>query len=262
MVENPLLPDAELRALLALLKRAARSGTAQQQRAAQARRTPPRKRPEAKSPEAVAGREALLAGTLLQLRPGDLLVLEPDDRLPLSLLPAKPPAPAACIGAPTLPVSAPQLLFAAGMAAALQASGGMRLVLALVRAGHKEPAWLDALTWAQGQRLPLVVLVADPRGSATFLPPPPARSGGLDWSSATKLAARLQLPVLTVDGEDAVAVYRVMQESALRARDGGGPAVLWAMLPSPKDRAALRPAMSSPVHRLARYLRARGIRPA
>jgi pyruvate dehydrogenase E1 component alpha subunit len=69
-----------------------------------------------------------------------------------------------------------------------------------------------------------------------------------------RLAKKLHLPVFAVDGEDAVAVYRVMQESVLRARAGGGPAVFWAVL-SPQ-----RPSRSDlPLARLRSYLAARRI---
>ena len=74
----------------------------------------------------------------------------------------------------------------------------------------------------------------------------------------TRFAKRHKLPVLTVDGEDAVAVYRVMQESALRARQGGGPSVLWAVM-TPKQSVATMPASIQPVARLRGYLAARKI---
>ena len=64
--------------------------------------------------------------------------------------------------------------------------------------------------------------------------------------------------MLTVDGEDAVAVYRTAQEGILRARVGGGPAVLWAALATVAE-AKARPASQRPVARLTRYMRARKI---
>ena len=81
---------------------------------------------------------------------------------------------------------------------------------------------------------------------------------GLDFAAMSKLAKRLKLPVLTVDGEDAVAIYRVMQESVLRARQGGGPAVLWAVM-TPTRSLATMPASSQPIARLRSYLSARKI---
>jgi hypothetical protein len=49
-----------------------------------------------------------------------------------------------------------------------------------------------------------------------------------------------------------------MQESALRARQGGGPSVLWAVM-TPKQSVATMPASSQPVARLRGYLAARKI---
>ena len=74
----------------------------------------------------------------------------------------------------------------------------------------------------------------------------------------SRLAKRVKLPVLTVDGEDAVAVYRVMQESVLRARLGGGPAVLWAVM-TPAAEAAKMKRSSQPIARLEKYMAARKI---
>jgi TPP-dependent pyruvate/acetoin dehydrogenase alpha subunit len=69
--------------------------------------------------------------------------------------------------------------------------------------------------------------------------------------------------MMPVDGEDAVGVYRVMQESALRARLGGGPAVIWAFmnpgLNSSPSRTADQPRAKQPIARLRSYLAARQI---
>ena len=65
--------------------------------------------------------------------------------------------------------------------------------------------------------------LATRKGSSRNAPP-------LLWPELTKLAHGLHLPHFPVDGEDAVAVYRVMQETSARARSGGGPSVIWAML--------------------------------
>jgi pyruvate dehydrogenase E1 component alpha subunit len=65
----------------------------------------------------------------------------------------------------------------------------------------------------------------------------------------------VQLPYFPVDGEDAVAVYRVMQETSARARAGGGPSVIWAMLSATR----LTP-RQQPLRRLEAYMAARDIR--
>ncbi len=255
MPENPLLPDAELRTLLALLKRCAtlenpseRSGTGQS-------------RPH--PPQNASGREAVLAATVLQLKAGDLFLPEPADAVALSLVPQ--PEGAANDQPDAIPrkiaVSTSRFLLGASMAAALRLSGSEHLVLLLTSTNSKDPGWAAALAWAQERLLPLVVVCTDPRGPAAFTSKPVRSPGKFDWSEVSRSAARLKLPVLTVDGEDAVAIYRATQEAMLRARAGAGPAVLWAALPA-RAQLAERPRTRRPVARLAQYLRSRGIAPA
>jgi hypothetical protein len=49
-----------------------------------------------------------------------------------------------------------------------------------------------------------------------------------------------------------------MQESVLRARQGGGPSVLWAVM-TPGRNLAMMPASGKPIARLRSYLTARKI---
>ena len=249
MAENPLLPDAELRALLALTKRcAALDAKALRQTSATRGRFVP-----------TASREALLAGTTQQLQPGDLLVGEQGDTAINALTPSSPSQQTN--NTPVLPALAGKpsgILLITAMAAALQAAGTDRVVLSFLRAGKSTPGWIPALTWAQERRLPLVLVCADPSGTGAFQTAQRAAADGFTWSEVNRVAQRLQLPILSADGEDAVAVYRVAQESFLRARTGGGPALLWAMLPTGKEMSAQSRNMK-PIHRLMRYLRARRI---
>ncbi len=252
MPENPLLPDAELRALLALTKRCASLDASALRLAAPSRGRRGRFAP-------LASREALLAGTTQQLQPGDLLVGEQGDTTVAAL--ASSPVPKQPTDTPLLPAlmgNPSRLLLAAAMAAALQATKTDRVVLAFLRAGAPASAWIPALTWAQEHRLPLVLVCADPSGTKVFRSVASPVADAFSWSEVNRIAGRLQLPILCTDGEDAVAVYRVAQESLLRARTGGGPALLWAMLPTAKDLLA-RGRNLKPVHRLTRYLRARDI---
>ena len=253
MAENPLLPDAELRALHTLLQTASRVEATETRRRA-------RNAPRPNSAALCSGREALLAGTLLQLRPGDLLVTGSGDASSRSILTSLKQVSGQGPGIPDLPPGAAQLMSASAMSAALKAAGGGGLVLAHTHAGRNDDAWPEALAWAQLQQLPLILACADPSGPRAFQPTFRDRPGFLHWAALTKIALRLGLPVLSVDGEDAVAVYRVMQESVLRARAGGGPAVLWAMLPGPaKLSRGKRTPSSTPLGRLRRYLRTRKI---
>ena len=252
MPENPLLPDAELRALLALTKRCAALDAKTLRQAAPGRGRRGRFAP-------LASREALLAGTIQQMEPGDLLVGEHGDTAATALSPS--PVPHQPAGMPLLPVLAgntSRLLLATAMAGALQGAKTDRVVLAFVRAGESAPGWISALTWAQERRLPLVLVCADPSGTGVFRSTSRHVADGFTWSEVNRVTQRLQLPILATDGEDAVAVYRVAQESLLRARTGGGPALLWAMLPTAKELSA-RGRNLKPIYRLTRYLRAREI---
>ena len=233
MSENPLLPHSKLRELHALMLRC-RSLERKQR----------------------SGREALLAATSIQLLPGDLLSAPAGDVAAGQLAPtAKRPGHrqrgrrrgARCFGCRC----------ARPRREACRHRAPTGIVLAFARAGDAEPGWTGALEWAQAAQLPLILACADATNGAR------ARSGkqrqpALDFVSMSRLAKRLKLPVLTVDGEDAVAVYRVMQESVLRTRMGGGPAVLWAVM-TPARSIAKLPRSSQPIARLRSYLSARKI---
>ena len=208
----------------------------------------------------VPSREALLAATLLQAKPGDLVLAEPGDRAMATLaqneMGTDPPPPSVL---PESASSGSRLLLITAMAAALRAGKTDRFAVGYLRAESAQPGWETALTWAQEHLLPLILVCADPRGPETFRPAKRPARDVFSWAPVQRTAGRLQLPILTVDGEDAVAVYRVMQESVLRARAGGGPAILWAMLPSPSLPRVGRPGNPRPLSRLEGYLRARGV---
>jgi pyruvate dehydrogenase E1 component alpha subunit len=232
--ENPLLPHRKLRELHALMLRI---------------RTLERRQ------KSDAAREALLAATLMQLLPGDLVSASEGDAAAGQLAPAaKKPGIGSVVGGAAIEA---RLALGAAAARGLQAAASDALVLAFARAGGAEPGWMDALEWAQQAQLPLIVACTDATNGALSRSVK-GKQPGLDFASISRLAKRLKLPVLTVDGEDAVAVYRVMQESVLRARQGGGPAVLWAVM-TPARSIAKMPASSQPIARLRSYLSARKI---
>lgn len=215
-------------------------------------------------------REGWLAATALQLEPGDLLCPEPGDLVqawlhsPCGNESGKESGNESGDGSgdgsrkgsrehtPLEIPSSLRLPFCAGVARGLQAAGARRVVLAYGRAGAAEPSWADALSWAQRDRLPLLVACADVtrRGRK--------RQGEvLSSEGMTSLAQATGLPVFPVDAEDPVAVYRVMYEAVLRAREGGGPAVLWGYFS--KRSASTLARAAQPLPRLEKYLKARGI---
>jgi hypothetical protein len=239
LAENPLLPHRKLKELHALilhcraLDRALHGKT--------------------KSP----AREALLAASAIHLQPGDLVFSETDDSVAASLAPAPKAAPrkASKKSAQTVEFNLPRLAAAAAAAHGLSPKS-KNLVLTHTHENAIETNWQATLRFAQANRLPLLFLCA---GSH---PHPKQRAAKSDrnaftWESVGRLCARLRLPLLPVDGEDAVALYRVFQESSLHARAGAAPAVIWAMLhPS----TVALPRSQTPVARLAAYCRDRGIK--
>lgn len=241
LFENPLLPHRKLRELHALMLRC-------------------RDLERKQKPSQLAAREAILAATSIHLQPGDLLSAEPLDQTTPHLAPnAKKDTANSVLTAPSALTN--RLTLCAAAARGLQAAGSTPettgIVIAHVRSGTLEPGWQAALDWAQQAQLPLLLAVADATGGK----PSRTRRGepALDWASVSRLARRNKIAVLSVDGEDAVAVYRVMQESVLRARLGGGPAVIWGVL-SPLTAANPRlQRTKQPIVRLENYLAARNI---
>jgi hypothetical protein len=209
-----------------------------------------------RKPAPTTAREALLAATTMQLQPGDLLSGAPGDPAITALAPTANHArrPAEVVFPATI---SNHLTLCSAAARGLQGSGPAGespLLLAFATSGVHEPGWKDALTWAQQAELPLLLACTD---ASSGKPSRPRRGEpAIDWAAITQLSRRTGLPVLSVDGEDAVAVYRVMQECVLRTRLGAGPAVIWAVMsPATQD----LPATDQPIARLRRYMAARKI---
>lgn len=225
MADNPLLPQNRLRELHALMHRI---------------RTMDRRR-------STTSREALLAATLIHLSAGDLVSGRADD----ATLPTLAPESKAGKHAHDLPQSL-RIPLCAAAARGMLTAGTDRLAVAFSDAGALDTGWEDALRWAHRDRLPFLFIVADT--GASLNKKSSSSDAPLVWPKLTKLAHSLHLPHFPVDGEDAVAVYRVVQETSARARSGGGPSVIWAMLN------AERLANQQPLKRLDAYMAARGIK--
>ena len=239
MSENPLLPHRKLHQLHALMLRC---------------RELERKQRGRNKNSAGPAREALLAATSMHLLPGDLLSVSPKDFVAAQLAPeAKKPGMTTILS----PSSSARLSLCAAAALGLQASGTDGFVLAFADAASPEPGWLEALGWAQASQLPLILACTDQTAGRTR--PSKASQPAFDYAALSKFARRSKLPILTVDGEDAVAVYRVMQESVLRARLGSGPAVIWAVMTPVTPAAPKLPRSAQPVARLEKYLAVRNI---
>ncbi|HEY5381562.1 MAG TPA: thiamine pyrophosphate-dependent enzyme [Acidobacteriaceae bacterium] len=228
MADNPLLPQHRLRELHALMLRV--------------------RKLERRQPHTSA-REALLASMLLHLTPGDLLSGPANDRTLREL------APASISTAPKndLPPNL-RLPLCAGASRGMQAASPAHLTVAYMEPGTREPGWLDAITWAHRDQLPFLLICADSSAGRASRADSSAKNTPLTWPAVSQLAKKLHLPLFPVDGDDAVAVFRVMQETTARARAQGGPSILWAVLsPAPLPR------KQQPVARLETYMSARGI---
>ncbi len=110
-----------------------------------------------------------------------------------------------------------RLLCAVGAGMALKAAAAQGVALAYVTLDELAAAeWKRALTVMGQEGLPLVVMVL-PAESKIDLEAVAAKAAG---------SADAAVPVIPVDAGDAVAIYRVTQETMVRARAGGGAAVI------------------------------------
>jgi Dehydrogenase E1 component len=227
--ENPLLPNAKLKELHALMQRA---------------------RSLSKVPASAPRFEAILAATLMHVEPGDF-ICPPPNAPAAALLAAERATP----NEPPTPLPAQhRLATTAGVAQGLKLAANNRFAVfytdATPASARTEAGWQEALTYATEARLPLILIIAGVETASRS-----ANPKAISWPSVLKLAKPLKLPVLTVDGSDAVAVYRVMQESAHRARLGDGAAVIWCALPGKNSSA------TDPIRNMERYLAARNLLP-
>ena len=238
--ENPLIPNARLRQIYVAMMQARML-----EKALPAAR---RGRAAAGYATGIAGMEACLVGAAVDLGPGDLVsdalsggvveylrgeglgwVLRADSKKATR---GARGVVADCGGAaalPGTPGTAERLWAAMGAAAALRAAAAVAkksaeaagvapaqrgVVVAYVRLGETTAAvWRRVLESAATQVLPVVFVVMP--GAAA------AKARGV-----SALARECGVPGIAVDGHDAVAIYRVAQESIGRARAGGGAVLL------------------------------------
>lgn len=169
---------------------------------------------------------------------------------------------AECGSAKRLPVPsnpAERIWAAIGAAAALKAhapaqnvdvpQGSQSVVAAYAFAGELAAGeWKKAMSFAVAQQLPILFLILPHlRGRASRKP----KDGAL-----CQLAIQSALPALPVDADDAVAIYRVAQESVGHARIGGGPALIECIAFAPQPGKKTSP---DAIATLERYILERGI---
>jgi len=238
--ENPLLPHRKLKELYALILRCRALDRALHGKT--------------KSP----AREALLAASSIDLEPGDLIFGEHNDPVPTSLA----PAPKSSTRKATKKTANTSKFQLPHLAAAVAAAHSLKprdknLVLAYTHENALEPKWQDTLKFAKDNKLPLLFVCAGVHPQPRRRAPSKQNRDAFSWDSVSRLCTRLGLPVMPVDGEDAVALYRVFQESFLHARAGAAPAVIWALF-QPGTVTLTR--SQTPLARFEAYCRARAIK--
>ncbi len=204
-----------------------------------------------------AGTEAALAGVISHLRPDDSLSPAPGDVVaaflkgqPLDQLvsPFVTPVDAsrkrfhgASRGFNLIPASADirsHLSVANGIAIANGAQNQCAVSVAFfehqasLKAQDFE-AWIEPLRFAAAHQLPSLFVVLNRVQTSS------RRGPAADYSARGQ---ELGLPVIPVDGNDVVAVYRVAQESIIRARQGSSPTLIEARFSAAPTLAKRHPA--------------------
>lgn len=151
---------------------------------------------------------------------------------------------------------AAQLNLASGVALALQARKSGNIVMAFCGDTSKSgQRWQEALTFAGKHCLPLLVLVHTRASSKTA-----AAKKKPAFVSMLKEGNHCELPVIPVDANDVVAIYRVAYESTHKARHGGGPTLIQAISPSDARHTKARSSeCPDAIARMENYLTAKGL---
>ena len=107
---------------------------------------------------------------------------------------------------------------ALGAAMALRATKSRGVVVTYVKRGEvDEKVWKDVLSVASQQNLPMIFVV---------LPALEKTGKSNERTIVSKVAKGCQVPGMAVEASDAIALYRVAQESLGRIRGGGGPVLI------------------------------------
>jgi 2-oxoisovalerate dehydrogenase E1 component alpha subunit len=119
---------------------------------------------------------------------------------------------------------ATQVPHAAGLALAIKLRGDDRVALTCIGEGStSQGEWYEGLNWAAVHRLPFICLV---QNNVYAISVPVDRQMAVP--NVADRAAAFGMPGVVVDGNDVLAVYRVIKDAADRARSGGGPTLVEA----------------------------------
>lgn len=203
--------------------------------------------PAADGYDVAIGREAIVAGATANLGIGDMLAVSPRNLgalvaagAPLAALFTSNGQPLSAAGTFT---SEDPFNWGAGIALAHRLEHKQNVVAAV--AAQPAPSldtWHDALKFAAAHQLPILFIIEN--GVATAIPAA-GESPHLDPISF--FAREYGFPGIVVDGNDVVAVWRVVQESVHRARYGSGPTLVDCRTDATRD----------PLAHMEHYLRKR-----
>jgi hypothetical protein len=218
--ENPLIPHATMRQLFTTLMRWVQLPTRSRTRH--------------------ATEAAVLPVLLASLQNGDAIAPHQTDAIDLFTGLAtdrKSTCAASPVHLPTSVDAMQRALLAAGAAAVLDKQTPRHAAVLLLDAAEDTPEVWKAVALAGSAQLPLLAIIL------------PAPSGTSVTSPSLKPPIQ-GVPLLPVDAADAVALYRVVQESLLRLRHGGGMVILRCLL--------LPDQSGDPLARMTEYLSVRG----
>jgi pyruvate dehydrogenase E1 component alpha subunit len=204
------------------------------------------------------GQEAIATGCAIDLLPDDTIALAPHNTIaglvkgvPLGDLVAQ--MYARCSAQPESaniimpsPTQDAQLALATSVALANKTKKKSNVVVAFAdKTTTALGCWHEALALAANKSLPMIFVVEDN----------PWTDPEKDSTEETR---GYDLPLITVDANDVVAVYRVAYESVERARQGGGPVLVEGKpyrLYGPAKRSAARRSERDPLIHMERYLK-------
>jgi TPP-dependent pyruvate/acetoin dehydrogenase alpha subunit len=182
-----------------------------------------------KNVNSVLGHEAAAVGAAIDLLPHDTVVAD-----------LWPDAALQAIN-PTFSI-APSISFASRSTAGDNNGGKITILFSSSRRSWHS-SWLKALTLAAGHNLPFLFV---------SLSGPDALQGNGAAEVLPMRSKSYSLPLIAVDGNDVVAVYRVASEAIAHARKGHGPTLIDCLCPVPGD----------PLKSMEKYLLGKGLQPA
>ena len=150
---------------------------------------------------------------------------------------------------------AAQLNLASGVALALQASKSGNIVMAFCgETSDSGRRWQEAITFAGKHCLPLLAVVhakTSAKAMSTKRKP---------FDSLLSEGSPCELPVIPVDANDVVAIYRVAFESIHKARHGGGPTLIRVIsLPQPPNSKTSSGDGPEAISKMEAYLTGKGL---